>query len=104
MSSDETERPAEQVETPTRPLHLLTTDILLSDLISGRTIATDEGHSLMLGSEHARSILNWYRSNRGKWAGNVMALDCEAIIDAIALSPPVLPPPALSAVPTRKML
>lgn len=51
---------------PSRPLHLLTTDILLADLISGRAIVTSEGHSLSLGTDHARSALNWYRRNRPK--------------------------------------
>lgn len=71
-----------------RPLHLLTIDTLLADLISGRVIATSEGHSLILPTEQARSALNWYRLNRGKWAGNVMAADCDAIVDAIATTPP----------------
>jgi hypothetical protein len=80
-----------------RPLHLLTTDILLADLISGRTIATSEGHSLILSTDPARSVLNWYRLNRAKWSGNVMAADCEAIVDAIAAKPPVLPMPPVMA-------
>ena len=88
----------------TRPLHLLTTDILLVDLISGRAISTNEGQVLALSSDHARSVLNWYRVNRTKWAGNVMAADCEAIIDAVASTPPALPAPSLSAVRARKKL
>jgi hypothetical protein len=76
-----------------RPLHLLTTDILLADLTSGRTIATSEGHSLVLSTDDARSALNWYRLNRAKWAGNVMAADCEAIVDALATKPPTIPAP-----------
>src|SRR5690606_40162861 len=52
------------VSTTVRPLHLLTTDILLADLISGRAISTNEGHSLAVATDHARSVLNWYRSNR----------------------------------------
>ncbi|HWJ87804.1 MAG TPA: AAA family ATPase [Pelagibacterium sp.] len=70
----------------------MTTDILLADLISGRAISTNEGHSLAVATDHARSVLNWYRSNR-KWAGNVMATDCEAIIDAIANVAPTLATP-----------
>lgn len=88
----------------TRPLHLLTTDILLADLISGRTIATSEGHSLTLETEHARSALNWYRRNRPKWAGNVMAADCEALIDAIGTTPPLLPAPGTAGVTDIKKL
>ncbi|MGK6321007.1 ATP-binding protein [Sphingomonas sp. DT-204] len=91
MSSAEAEESESQPTT--RPLHLLTTDILLADLISGRTIATSEGHSLTLDTEHARSVLNWYSRNRPKWAGNVMVADCEALIDAIAAVPPQLPAP-----------
>ena len=93
MSSEEITDPADPQGPPARPFHLLTTDILLSDLILGRTIATNEGHTLSLSSEHARSVLNWYRVNQAKWAGNVMAPDCETIIDAIAVEPPVLPLP-----------
>lgn len=95
---------AESQETVTRPLHLLTTDILLSDLISGRAIATDESQTLSLSTDHARSALNWYRLNRPKWSGNVMAADCEAIIDAIDTAPPTLALPALSTVRNRKEL
>ena len=95
----------DDVTPPTiRPLHLLTTEILLADLISGRTIATSEGHTLALNTEHARSVLNWYRVNRAKWAGNVMASDCEAVIDAIASKPPALPsPPAAATQQTRHL-
>jgi hypothetical protein len=91
MSSAEVE--ASEGPPTTRPLHLLTTDILLADLIPGRTIVTSEGHSLTLGIEHARSVLDWYRRNRPKWAGNVTAAGCEAIIDSIATTPPSLPAP-----------
>lgn len=98
MSTQEDEPPV------ARPLHLLTTDILLADLISGRTIATDGGRTLALSTEHARSVLNWYRVNRAKWAGNVMGTDCEAIINSIATRPPALTLPALSAVPEKREL
>ena len=83
-----------------RPLHLLTTDILLADLVSGRTIATSEGHSLSLGTDQARSVLNWYRANRAKWAGNVMAADCEAIIDALGVVAPTLATPTAATTAT----
>ncbi len=87
-----------------RPLHLLTTDMLLADLISGRTIATSEGHSLTLATDHARSALNWYRGNRPKWAGNVMTTDCEALVDSIAPPPPQLPAPgAAGAAEIRRL-
>ena len=83
--------------TTVRPLHLLNTDILLADLISGRVISTNEGHSLTVATDHARSVLNWYRSNRNKWAGNVMATDCEAIIDAIASAAPTIAVPVATS-------
>jgi hypothetical protein len=87
-----------------RALHLLTTDMLLADLISGRIIATSEGHSLSLASNHARSVLNWYRGNRSKWTGDVMAADCEAIVDSTSSLPPQLPvPDAVGATTTRRL-
>lgn len=92
MSSAEAE--GSENRPTSRPLHLLTTDILLADLISGRTIATSEGHSLTLEIKAARSALNWYRRNRPKWAGNVMVADCEALIDSIGSAPPQLPAPS----------
>lgn len=102
MSSGETEE-SENLPPP-RPLHLLTTDILLADLISGRAIVTSEGHSLSLVTDHARSALNWYRRNRPKWAGNVMAADCEALIDSIGSAPPELPAPAAAGASDIKHL
>ncbi len=87
-----------------RPLHLLNTDMLLADLISGRTITTSEGHSLRLATDHARSTLNWYRGNRAKWAGNVMAADCEAIVDSIASPPPQLPAPGAAGASAIRQL
>jgi hypothetical protein len=93
MEKDPGKEGAPPPSTPARPLHLLTTDTLLADLISGRTIATSEGHELTLATVHARSALNWYRANRTKWAGNVMASDCEAIVDSISVEPPTLAHP-----------
>lgn len=88
----------------TRPLHLLTTDILLADLISGRAIVTEQGQAFSLPSEHARAVLNWYRLSRSKWAGNLALPDCEALIDSIAKVPPVLPAQASVAATTGKTL
>ena len=79
------------------PLHLLTTDSLLADLVSGRTITTDEGLRLVLPTTIARGVLAWYRANRGKWAGNVMAQDCETIIMAGAITHAVVPSPQATA-------
>lgn len=81
----------EEPEAPiTRPLHLLTTDILLADLISGRAIVTDQGREFCLSSAHARSVLNWYRASRTKWAANLALNDCEALIDSVSKEPPTL--------------
>jgi hypothetical protein len=87
-----------------RPLHLLTTDILLADLVSGRTITTDEGLRLALPTTMARGVLAWYRANRGKWAGNVMTQDCEAVIKAAAMTPAVVPAPQGTASSTSRVL
>lgn len=97
-NEEEQQQPRAAEALAPRALHLLTTEILLADLISGRTISTSEGHSLSLPTDHARSVLNWYRGNRHKWAGNVMAADCEALIDSIASRPPQLPIPSAAAV------
>ncbi len=89
---------------PVRALHLLTTDLLLAELVSGRPIATDEGHRLILGSDAARGVLSWYRGARSKWAGNVMTPDCEAIITSINATPAQVPPPTASADRERRVL
>lgn len=88
---------SEVVEATSRPLHLLTTDILIADLVSGRAIVTDDGLRLTLSTTNARGVLAWYRANRGKWAGNVMVPDCEAIILASATTPAVVPSPLAAA-------
>ena len=54
---------------PVRALHLLTTELLLAELVSGRPIATDGGHRLALESDAARGVRSWYRSARTKRAG-----------------------------------
>lgn len=97
---------ADEVSEPpiTRPLHLLTTDILLTDLISGRAIVTDQGQEFCLSSAHARSVLNWYRASRTKWAANLALTDCEALIDSIAKAPPVLAAQANATAATGKTL
>lgn len=46
---------------PVRAIHLLTTDLHIAELISERSIATHEGHRLVLGSDSARGVLFWYR-------------------------------------------
>jgi hypothetical protein len=66
-----------------RQLHLLTTDILLTDLISGGHISCNDLQTFNLDNVEARKILNWYKNNRPKWANNLQAQDCEAMIDAL---------------------
>jgi hypothetical protein len=71
-----------------RDINLLTTDALLADLIGGRAVALGGGEQLAFGSDDARAVLDWYRRNRGKWAGNLSATDTDAIIDVIGKPPP----------------
>ncbi|MES3043993.1 ATP-binding protein [Sphingomonas faeni] len=78
---------ADDTSTP-RDIHLLTTDALLADLIGGRAVALGGGEQLALASDDARAVLDWYRRNRGKWAGNLSAADTDAIIDVIGTPPP----------------
>lgn len=73
-----------------RDIHLLTTDVLLAELVGGQAVALAEGEQLALGSDDARAVLDWYRRNRGKWKGNLSAGDTEAVIDAIGASPPTI--------------
>ncbi|GGI31241.1 MULTISPECIES: hypothetical protein [Bradyrhizobium] len=73
-----------------RDIHLLTTDTLLADLIGGRAVAVAAGDHLSIDSDDARAVLDWYRRNRGKWAGNLSAGDVEAIINVIGTEPPTL--------------
>ncbi|MBX2831486.1 MAG: AAA family ATPase [Rhodospirillales bacterium] len=69
-------------------LHLMTTDVLLSKLVSGQELTTHTGEKLSFSSDDTRNVLNWYRMNVGKWAGNLTAGDTESIIDTIGASPP----------------
>lgn len=71
------------VSTDSVDLHLLTTDILLAKLVAGEQISTHNGEKLSASSEDTRKILNWYRTNSSKWAGNLTAGDTEAIVKAI---------------------
>lgn len=48
--------------------------------------------------------MNWYRDNRAKWAGNVLAPDCEKIIDSIADEPAKLPAHPFSGDKEKKKL
>jgi hypothetical protein len=73
-----------------RDIHLLTTDALLADLIGERTVALGDSEQLALASDDARSVIDWYRRNRGKWSGNLSAGDTEAVIDMIGMPPPTM--------------
>lgn len=88
-----------------RPLHLHTVESVCADLISGRPVGVGvENTSYKLESASSRSILEWYRVNRGKWAGNVMGGDIEAIVNAAAIDPPELATTAPSAEPVKRRL
>ncbi len=59
-----------------RPLHLQTIDSLFAELMGGAVISVGEDNAeFRLNNADSRAILNWYRLNRTKWAGNVMAPD-----------------------------
>lgn len=75
-----------------RSLHLHTVESLCADLVSGRAVGVGaKNESFSLASEGARSVLQWYAANRAKWSGNVMAADCEAMADSLAVKPKVTP-------------
>lgn len=73
-----------------RDFHLLTTEALLNDLVSGRNIAIGDGRALMIRSDDARAILDWYRLNSGKWTANLTEADTEAIVDLVGTAPPTV--------------
>ncbi len=76
------------IEPAPRDIHLLTIDTLLADLIGGRALAIGGGDKLEMSSDDARTVLDWYRQNRGKWQANLSASDAEAVIDRIGTPPP----------------
>ena len=74
-----------------RDIHLLTTDVLLAELVGGRSISVGDGKQLTLeSSDDARAVLDWYRRNRGRWQANLSASDAEGILDTIGTPPPTL--------------
>ena len=73
-----------------RDIHLLTIDALLADLIGRRAVALGGGEELVLASDDARAVLDWYRVNRGRWESNLSATDTNAIIDVIGTPPPTI--------------
>lgn len=75
-----------------RSLHLHTLDSVCADLISARPIGVGKDDApFLLQSDAARSTLNWYYGHKGKWAGNVMVADVDAIVDCVATAPNALP-------------
>jgi len=78
--------------TDVTPLLLHTLDSLCVELVSGRGVSLSDGESVFrLASKEARTIFEWYRNNREKWAGQNRKEDVEAIAAEIAKDPPVLP-------------
>ncbi|KXV60224.1 hypothetical protein AD947_02610 [Acetobacter tropicalis] len=82
---------------PARDIHLLTTEAVLADLVGGREVLVRGIDRYSLDSAGARSVLDWYRVNRGKWTANQSAADIDAIIDAVDATPPVVVPGATPA-------
>ncbi len=80
-----------EAERSSRPLHLQTIDSLFAELIGGDSVSVGDANAqFRLDNADGRAILNWYRLNRTKWAGNVMAVDVEAMVSALLTAPPTL--------------
>lgn len=86
-----------------RPLHLQTIESLFSELIGGGALEV-EGAAFSLSTADSRAILNWYRLNQGKWAGNVAAKDVEAVVDSQKSAIPTLAVPPLGATEKKRKL
>lgn len=89
---------------PARPLHLQTIESLFAELIGGGAVQVDDKETFSLSTDDSRAILNWYRLNEGKWAGNVAAKDVEAIVDSQTTAIPTLPVPAPGAPGSQRRL
>lgn len=87
---------------PARGIHLLTTEGVLADLISGREILVTGKDPFALDTEDSRAVLGWYRDNGKRWAGNQRAEDIEAIINAVESPLPIVAAPADDATTTTK--
>ena len=80
------------------PLHVHTLDTLCNELVSGRAVLIeDDGEKFQFRSAKTRSLFEWYRRNRDKWAKNVMKTDVEALADQLAKAPPEMPAVAIAA-------
>jgi hypothetical protein len=88
-----------------RALHLHTVDSLCGDLISGRPVGVGPENEEFSLSEPARAALDWYRRNPRKWTANVSQTDANALVDATAVAPPVLPGVAgrMAGAPARRL-
>ena len=74
------------------PLYIHTLETLCNELVSGRGIRLDDnGNEFRLVSSEARSIFDWYRQNRLKWAKKVQKDDLEALTDQLEKAPPKFP-------------
>lgn len=74
------------------PIYLHTLETLCDELVSGRAVLlNDKGNEFRLTTPEARSIFDWYRDNRDKWARNVQKQDVETIADQMKKTPPELP-------------
>jgi hypothetical protein len=82
--------PNEGADAHPRPLHLLTTEGVLAELVSGRGVDAGDADPFMLPPD-ARAVLDWYRRNGPKWTGSLGGTDAEAIVDALGKTPPDIP-------------
>ncbi len=74
------------------PLSIHTLETLCNELVSGRTVLVDEQDTEFgLTTPETRSIFDWYRRNRAKWARRVQKIDLEALTDQVEKAPPELP-------------
>ncbi|QWK81534.1 AAA family ATPase [Ochrobactrum sp. BTU1] len=77
-----------------REIHLLTTDVLLSELVNGCEVSLGGEKRLGIASPDARAMLDWYRRNPKKWAANLNGDDVEVLIDLVGSEPPSVAPAA----------
>lgn len=78
-------------------LEVHTIDTLCDELVSGRSVVVPENERpFLFESAETRSVFEWYRRNRAKWAQNNTKVDVESIVDQFEHDPPVLPPIAVS--------
>jgi hypothetical protein len=88
-----------------REIHLLTTDVLLSELVNGYEVSLGGEKRLGIASSDARAMLDWYRRNPNKWAVNLNGDDVEALIDLVGSEPPnVVPAAGASNAPSGNKL